>query len=65
MRKDDVAEGEQTQIGARVERGVYAAFRQWVKDDNGGPGDTEVGADSDGQGRGVQVGSTRDTPYTE
>jgi len=44
MRKDDVAEGEQTQIGARVDRGVYAAFRQWVKDENGGRAYSNVGS---------------------
>jgi len=44
MRKDDVAEGEQTQIGARVDRGVYTAFRQWVKDENGGRAYSNVGS---------------------
>jgi len=44
VRKDDVAAGEQTQIGARVDQGVYAAFRQWVKDENGGRAYSNVGS---------------------
>lgn len=44
MRKDDVASGEQTQIGARVDGGVYAAFREWVEDENGGRAYSNVGS---------------------
>jgi len=43
MRKEDVADGEQTQIGARVDAGVYRAFRQWVEDENGGRAYSNVG----------------------
>jgi len=44
MRKEDVAEGEQTKVGARVDRGVYAAFREWVEDTNGGRAYSNVGS---------------------
>ena len=44
MRKDDVASGEQTKVGARVDGGVYAAFREWVEDENGGRAYSNVGS---------------------
>ena len=44
MRKEDVASGEQTGIGARVDSGVYAAFKEWVEDTNGGRVYSNVGS---------------------
>jgi hypothetical protein len=44
VRKDDVASGEQTKVGARVDGGVYAAFREWVEDENGGRAYSNVGS---------------------
>ena len=44
MRKEDVASGEQTKVGARVDEGVYAAFREWVEDTNGGRAYSNVGS---------------------
>jgi hypothetical protein len=44
MRKEDVASGDQTKVGARVDGGVYAAFREWVEDTNGGRAYSNVGS---------------------
>jgi hypothetical protein len=44
MRKQDVADGEQTQMGARVDAGVYRVFREWVEDTNGGRAYSNVGS---------------------
>jgi hypothetical protein len=44
MRKEDVAEGEQSKVGARVDAGVYRAFREWVEDTNGGRAYSNVGS---------------------
>jgi hypothetical protein len=44
VRKEDVASGEQTKVGARVDSGVYAAFREWVEDTNGGRTYSNVGS---------------------
>jgi len=44
MRKEDVAEGEQAKVGARVDAGVYRAFREWVEDTNGGRAYSNVGS---------------------
>lgn len=35
VRKRDVASGEQSKVGARVDEGVYGAFRDWVEETNG------------------------------
>ena len=44
MRKEDVASGEQTGMGARVDSGVYDAFKTWVKETNGGRAYSNVGS---------------------
>lgn len=44
VRKEDVASGDQSKVGARVDAGVYAAFRDWVEETNGGRVYSNVGS---------------------